>query len=268
MYNIMYDRRRAVGRDAQRSLYVHTVYMYYTVVFDRRRPPVRQPPTVVASHRRAAVRLGTGHRRTGRGTTGDGPYGETRGRVCAARPTGADRRRPEPTAAVDAAIRPALPTNRRRARSPAFSLHLFGRGYSLARRRAHTGARTTHALARRSVHYRRTTRRRATARAEPVCGHSGTRGHRLRTRDARRPLARSLVRSSVRRSLVEIILNVYYCTTTKHSNCCLKFFIIIYLLIYFYFYFLFRFTRSEYFNVHPATRFADDAIRSTIHVPI
>lgn len=101
--------------------------------------------------------------------------------------TGADRSRPEPTAAVDAAIRPALPTNRRRARSPAFSLHLFGRG-RIARRAPH---RHTH----RAPHARAIA---AAARLSPLdgtaacCGHSGTRGHRLRTRDARRPSARSL----------------------------------------------------------------------------
>lgn len=64
---------------------------------------------------------------------------------------GADGRRAEPTATVDAAIRPALPTNRRRrARSPAFSLHLFGRGY-FAGARTHAPRTTTrHAFVRRS----------------------------------------------------------------------------------------------------------------------
>lgn len=114
--------------------------------------------------------------------------------------TGADRRRPEPTAAVDAAIRPALPTNRRRARSPAFSLHLFGRG-CIARRAPH---RHTH----RAPHARAIA---AAARLSPLvgtaacCGHSGTRGHRLRTRDARRPSARSLA---------PIILLLSSCTYT------------------------------------------------------
>lgn len=123
---------RGDGRDAQRSL--RTACVHGTATTADRRGSHRA--TVVSVPRPCAAGRGGG-----------------RPEVACARPptTGADRHRPEPTAAVDAAIRPALPTNRRRARSPAFSLHLFGRGYSLARR-AHTGTRNTHAP-RRSVHY-------------------------------------------------------------------------------------------------------------------
>lgn len=76
------------------------------------------------------------------------------------------------------------------------------------------------------------TRRRAAARAQArVCGHSGTRGHRLRTRDARRPLARSFVRHNVRiranTSLLLLFFNFFFIV--------LRFATIILLMVFFFF---------------------------------
>lgn len=131
--------------------------------------------------------------------------------------TEADRHRPEPTAAVDAAIRPALPTNRRRARSPAFSLHLFGRGYSLARR-AHTGTRTTHAL-RRSVHYNSYSSARRCSNTNRVWSFRHSRPSPTFAR--RSSSARSFVRSFARRS------SVTTCIRKKHFMIMNRFKIII-----------------------------------------
>lgn len=106
------------------------LYMWYSATGGEHQSPPLPPTARVRCDRR---------RRRNSGGRGGGVGPE----VACARPdaTGADGRRTEPTAAVDAAIRPALPTNRRRARSPAFSLHLFGRGYFAG---ARTHARTTH----------------------------------------------------------------------------------------------------------------------------
>lgn len=148
--------------------------------------------------------------------------------------TGADRRRPGPTAAVDAAIRPALPTNRRRARSPAFSLHLFGRGYVAgARTTAHAppNGRSGRSLVRsparsgRTVHY---ADRNPLVGAPPLsnppaaatCGH-----RRSRTRPPPSPTytRRSSARVFVHRIIFLIIRLVLFYTT--HTNKTFFFFV-------------------------------------------
>lgn len=114
---------------------------------------------------------------------------ETRGRVCAAR-------RPEPTAADPSRRRQWTRLFGRRyrqtdgARGPRHLVCIYSDAVALP-------ARTTPAHAPRTTRSRYRSLAAAAARLSPLvgtaacCGHSGTRGHRLRTRDARRPSARS-----------------------------------------------------------------------------